>query len=59
MLIDCDDCVLDGTDACADCIVTFMLDRPPGPVVLALDEARALRTLESAGLAPPSRFRAQ
>lgn len=58
MRIDCDDCVLDGTDACKDCIVTFMLDRPPGPVLLKFDEAEALRTLEGAGLAPPCRFRA-
>ena len=41
------------TDACADCLVTFLLDREPDDaVVIDAEEARALRLLERAGLAP-------
>jgi hypothetical protein len=56
MLIDCADCVMQATDACEDCIVTFLLDRPEGAVVFDVEQERALRTLQDAGLAPPSRF---
>jgi hypothetical protein len=59
MLIDCDDCVLADTDACSDCVVTFLLDRPEQPVVLDLAEQRALRTLEGAGLVAANRFEAR
>lgn len=54
--IDCDDCAMQHTTACADCVVTFLCDRPEGAaVVLRLDEARALRVLADAGLAPALR----
>jgi hypothetical protein len=54
MRIDCDECVMQGTEACADCVVTFLCcdtTRPRG-VVLDADEARALRLLAGGGLAP-------
>lgn len=44
------------TDACDDCIVTYLLDRPEGAVVFDVEEERAIRTLQERGLAPNSRF---
>ena len=57
LTIDCDCCTLQGTDACADCVVTFLLERDPDDaVVIDADEARAMRMLERAGLVPSLRF---
>lgn len=56
MLIDCDECVLQETDACTDCVVTLLCGVESGaPVVVDLGEARAMRLLGEAGLAPPLR----
>ncbi|MGH9106005.1 MAG: hypothetical protein ACRDZX_09240 [Acidimicrobiales bacterium] len=56
MTIDCDGCIMQGTDACSDCVVTFICDREPrGAVVLDLAEERALRLLGRNGLLPPLR----
>jgi len=56
--IDCDDCVMDGTDACRDCIVTFLCNRDEGgAVVIDVQEVRALRLLQQGGLAPALRHR--
>jgi hypothetical protein len=56
--IDCDECVMQGTPACADCVVTFLCARTPGDaVVIDVAEARALRVLGRAGLAPALRHR--
>ncbi|HEV8682881.1 MAG TPA: hypothetical protein VGS09_08925 [Actinomycetota bacterium] len=52
MLIDCDQCTKQGTDQCKDCVVTFVLDRDEGPLIVNADEARALRALGEAGLVP-------
>lgn len=52
MRIDCQDCAHQGTDQCDDCVVTFILDREEGPVVVDADQARALRSLGEAGLVP-------
>ena len=53
----CDDCSLQGTEACEDCVVTFLLEREPeDAVVIDADEARAIRMLERAGLVPSLRF---
>jgi hypothetical protein len=55
--IDCDQCTLKDTNACDDCLVTFLLDREPDDaVVIDADEARAVRMLERAGLVPSLRF---
>ena len=44
--IDCDDCAMAGTDACDDCVVSFILRREPGEaLVIDAEEERALRTL--------------
>lgn len=56
VLIDCDECALQATDACADCVVTFLCGTDAdSPVVVDLAEARAMRLLDRAGMAPPLR----
>jgi len=58
--VDCDECTLQHTSACEDCLVTFLLDREPGDaVVIDAAEARAVRLLERAGLVPNLRFDAR
>ena len=58
LLIDCDDCRLQDSDACADCVVTYLCGvEAEVPMVVDLDAARALRLLDQAGLAPPLRHR--
>jgi len=52
----CDDCVMQGTDRCGDCVVTFILDQPDEAVVVDAEEARALRVLGEAGLVPGLRY---
>jgi hypothetical protein len=60
LTIDCDCCALRNTDACDDCVVSFLLDREPDDaVVIDADEARAMRMLERAGLLPTLRFSTQ
>ena len=60
LVIDCDSCVLQDTAACVDCVVTFFCDRPADqPVVVSLEEARALRALSGAGLVPKLRHTAR
>jgi hypothetical protein len=56
--IDCGDCVMAGTSACDDCVVTFIVNREPGDaVVVDADEERALRALGEGGLVPQLRHR--
>lgn len=58
LTISCGDCAMEGTDACADCVVTFLCSRDPGDaVVIDVDDVRALRLLERGGLAPSLRHR--
>lgn len=58
LTIDCDECELQATDACDDCVVTFLCGTEAGrPVVVELAEVRAIRNLEAVGLAPPLRHR--
>lgn len=56
MIIDCDTCVMDGTRACADCIVPVLLAGTSGRVEVDDDEERALRNLSDAGLVAPLRL---
>jgi hypothetical protein len=59
-MIDCADCVMAGTSACDDCVVTFIVDREPGEaVVVDADAERALRALGEHGLVPRLRHRAR
>jgi hypothetical protein len=54
--IDCGDCVMAGTDACDDCVVSFILRREPGEaLVIDAEEERALRSLQGGGLVPEIR----
>ena len=58
LVIDCDQCAMQHTDACADCVVTYICSREPGDaVVVDVDEFRALRLLSDSGLVPELRHR--
>lgn len=58
--ISCDTCAMRDTEACDDCLVTFMCSREPDDaVVLDLDEHRALRRLAASGLVPELRHRSR
>ncbi len=57
LTIDCEDCALQHTNACDDCIVSFLLDHDADDaVVIDAQEARAMRMLERAGMVPSLRF---
>jgi hypothetical protein len=57
LIIDCDQCVAQHTDACHDCVVTFLCAEPSErAVVVDVAEVRALRLLAESGLAPPLRL---
>jgi hypothetical protein len=59
LTIDCSQCVMRQTDACDDCVVSFIVGRRPGEaVVIDVDEERAVRSLARAGLVPRLRHRA-
>ena len=56
--ISCDECVMEGTPVCADCVVTYLCEREPDDaVIIDVVEARALRLLAQGGLAPALRHR--
>jgi hypothetical protein len=58
MEINCDDCVMQHTTACDDCVVSFIVDRQPGDaIVFDAEEERAVRMLANAGLVPALRHR--
>ncbi|MCJ7780632.1 MAG: hypothetical protein MUQ27_07385 [Acidimicrobiia bacterium] len=56
MIIDCDVCVMDGTGACADCIVPMLLSGSGGPIRIGDDEELAIGALSDAGLVSPIRL---
>lgn len=56
MIINCDTCVMDGTGACADCIVPMLLAGAGGPTRIGDDEEAAIRNLSEAGLVSPIRL---
>lgn len=60
MIIDCDECAMQHTAACDECIVAVLLDGPAshGPSGLELDdnESEALGYLADAGLVAPLRL---
>ncbi|HEY3097138.1 MAG TPA: hypothetical protein VGK05_09885 [Acidimicrobiia bacterium] len=56
MEINCDDCVMQHTSTCDDCVVSFIVGREPGEaVVIDVEEERAVRLLAKAGLVPELR----
>ncbi len=53
LTIECGTCVMRGTAACDDCVVTFLCGREPDDAVtIDLAEERAVRLLADAGLVP-------
>ncbi|MEQ8841247.1 MAG: hypothetical protein RIB98_09720 [Acidimicrobiales bacterium] len=55
--IDCAVCEVRDTDACDDCVVSYLVGHEAGtPVVLDAEEKRAVELLADAGLVPASRF---
>ncbi|MFM7124488.1 MAG: hypothetical protein ACKOXW_04315 [Actinomycetes bacterium] len=59
LVINCDTCVMRKTDACSDCLVTFMCgDSEESAVVFNLEEQRAVRLLANAGMVHTLRHRA-
>ena len=67
IIIDCDNCVMRATSACADCLVTHVCETADptseyGPdhtaVVFDLAEQRAVRWFADAGMVPTLRHRA-
>ena len=51
--ISCDECVMQHTNACDDCVVTFICERDPGDaIVIDAAEERAVRLLIGSGLVP-------
>jgi hypothetical protein len=60
LVIDCEQCVMQHTDACDDCVVTFICSREPGDaVVVDVEEFRALRLLSDSGLVPELRHQSR
>jgi hypothetical protein len=58
LTIDCSECIMRQTDACDDCVVTFVVRRQPGEaLVIDVEEERAVRMLSGAGLVPRLRHR--
>jgi len=58
LTIDCGLCVMKGTPACSDCVVSFICDKEPeDAVIFDVAEERALRVLGRSGLVPPLRHR--
>ncbi len=56
LVIDCQTCTARFTDACGDCVVTFLCDASDdGRVVVEPGEARVLRLLHDGGLLPAVR----
>jgi hypothetical protein len=54
--VDCAECVMRDTAHCADCVVSFIVNRVPGEaIVIDADAARAVRLLARAGLVPALR----
>ena len=59
LVVSCETCVMRFSEACADCLVTFMCgDATETTVIFDIDEQRALRLLANAGMVPTLRHRA-
>lgn len=58
LTISCDECELQATSACDDCVVAFLLNREPNDaIVIDVEEIRAVRLLSAVGLVPALRHR--
>ncbi len=56
MIIDCDTCRMQSSNACDQCIVPVLLHQMAGPFELAADERNALNNLSNAGMVAPLRL---
>lgn len=52
MMISCDECVRQHSEACRECVVTFLLGANDHGVELTSADVRAVRLLVGAGLVP-------
>lgn len=57
LVISCDECAMQETSHCQDCVVTFLCDEPGDAVIIDVAEERAVRMLGRAGLVPALRHR--
>lgn len=58
LTIACDECQMQHTEVCDDCVVSFVCGRDPGDaLVIDAAEERAVRLLGRAGLVPVLRHR--
>ena len=56
MLIDCNQCTMQDTSACDECVMSFLLHDPTLPLVVAEECAGALEALAGGGLVPELRL---
>lgn len=56
MRIDCDECAMQHTAACHDCVVGHLLQDLLGPIEVDREQAAALEVLAEAGLVPTLRL---
>lgn len=56
MLIDCNECHMQHTTACQDCVVTHVLRDVAGPLEVDGEQAEALEILADVGLVAPLRL---
>ena len=56
MLIDCNECAVQHTGACRDCVVTHLLSMAAGVVEVGRDQVEALEVLADCGLVPQLRL---
>lgn len=58
LVISCGDCAMQHSEACEDCMVTYICSREPDDaLVIDVAEVRALRMLADSGLVPELRHR--
>ncbi len=56
LTISCDTCRHQGTPACDDCVVNYLLEHDPGDaIIIDAAEVRAVRVFKRAGLLPALR----
>ena len=56
MIIDCEQCALQDTAACRDCVVSSLLHYLAGPIEIDPEQAEALDILAEHGLVPELRL---
>jgi Zn-finger protein len=59
LVISCEDCTMQHSTHCRDCVVTAICDEPAHAVIIDAAEERAVRMLARAGLVPVLQHRPQ